>query len=480
MAVTGGTPVLPRTQLDSPADFHYDQGMAFRRYGTFTGGIDLPDDKLATLGMPIQPCPPPGRLHVPLSLDGLRSAEAIVTAGQHVQAGERIAQAPAGGIDIFAPLSGRVVGPTLAQVATLDGFVLSKAIEIDTSQSDPGPSAAKHPSPFDWRHAQPGALREHLAAGMIPTHRRNCQSLSEWIDQARAHRCTTLIANAMENQPYVCADHRMLVEHGREVLQGLAILGRAIEAQRILLAADQRRIGDYSQLLAAVKHYHITAVALPHKYPIGVDPLLVKVLTRRETPPGADTMATGSAVIDPATCLAVYHWSVVAARCTGRVLTVAGELAGRKGNFYVPFGTPCRHLVEGEMELIHGGPMAGMRCLARGVVTPATEAVLALAPLTPVRATPCIRCGWCTDHCPARLNVAALNDAFELGLPARARKLGAAACMECGVCSYICPACLPLSQRVKLLKRRLRAGDAPLNSSAADGTSALPGKGGAR
>jgi electron transport complex protein RnfC len=66
-----------------------------------------------------------------------------------------------------------------------------------------------------------------------------------------------------------------------------------------------------------------------------------------------------------------------------------------------------------------------------------------------------VRCGWCTDHCPARLNVAALNDAFELGDIAFADRAGALACVECGLCSYVCPARLPLSQRVRRLKRNL-------------------------
>jgi electron transport complex protein RnfC len=61
------------------------------------------------------------------------------------------------------------------------------------------------------------------------------------------------------------------------------------------------------------------------------------------------------------------------------------------------------------------------------------------------------------DHCPARLNVAMLNDAFELSLVDRAALGGALACVECGVCGYICPARLPLTQRVKQLKRQIVA-----------------------
>ncbi len=65
--------------------------------------------------------------------------------------------------------------------------------------------------------------------------------------------------------------------------------------------------------------------------------------------------------------------------------------------------------------------MVGLRCLPTAVVTPATDALLAIDEAPPAVPTPCIRCGWCTDHCPARLNVAILNDDFELSLVDHAR-----------------------------------------------------------
>ena len=62
--------------------------MLFRRYGTFTGGIDLPDEKQATLDKPIQACRRPQRLRVSLAPCGGRPAEAVVRVGQRVRAGD--------------------------------------------------------------------------------------------------------------------------------------------------------------------------------------------------------------------------------------------------------------------------------------------------------------------------------------------------------------------------------------------------------
>ena len=168
-------------------------------------------------------------------------------------------------------------------------------------------------------------------------------------------------------------------------------------------------------------------------------------------------MDVGVAVIDAATCFAVYRWVVCGEPQTHRVVTVSGEHAARRGNFYLPMGTDCLGLLGNPDAgaVICGGPMVGTACTSGTVVMPGADAVLAIDTAPSPTPTPCIRCGWCTDHCPTRLNVSALNDLAELSEIAQAERIGALACVECGVCSYVCPARLPLTQRLKRLKRAI-------------------------
>ena len=105
---------------------------------------------------------------------------------------------------------------------------------------------------------------------------------------------------------------------------------------------------------------------------------------------------------------------------------------------------------------VEGSPMSGRPLPPGAVVGPATDALLALEPAPPARAMQCIRCGWCVDHCPVRLNVAALNDDYELVRLDRARRRGVQACIDCGICSYLCPSHLSLTDRVGQLKEALR------------------------
>ena len=436
--------------------------MIFRRYGQFTGGIDLPDEKDATLESPIVPWRRIERLCVPLGRSASASAQPLFRPAQRVSAGERIAASDAGGADVFAPLAGTVASLTKASVVTGEGLASVPAVEL-TDLSAPSPIMPLSPT-FDWRSVSPQTLRGRIGGGGLTGPGSSPLPLEVWVRKAFGRKCRTLVLNAMENQPYVTADHRLLVEHGAEVIRGLAMLGTALQIRSVLLAADIRRIDDYREIIGPARMYGIERIALPHKYPIGLPPMLTKVLTRREMPPGGGVMDIGVAVVDVSTCFALYRWVVCGQPQTHRVATVAGERAPQCGNFWIPFGLACRTLVAGAQEpIICGGPMDAVRC-GSAVATAATNAVLALDAPLPAPPGPCIRCGWCTDHCPARLNVAALNDAFELGLLQRARRLGARACVECGVCSYVCPARLPLTARVKQLKRTV--GRVPTNRAA--------------
>ena len=426
--------------------------MGLRRYGTFTGGIDLPDEKQPAADIPIRRCEAPQRLRVPLAPCGGEPAEPVVRPGQCVEAGELLARATDDGeVDVFAPLSGQVGAVVTAETPGPGGFEARPALEmihLDTPRAI-GPVHAN----FHWESADGETLRDRIAAGALVTCRRRARPLTEWIDAARTASCALLVCNVMEGQPYVSSGHRMLVEHGDQIAAALAILAKVVGAPEAAIVVDQRRTGDYVRVVTTASTHGIDLIALPHKYPIGADAILAYVLTRREVPLGGGTMDIGVAVTDAATCLALYRWVAGGLRPAGRVVTVAGPQVERPGNLYVPFGATCADLVDGAAgAVLHGGPMVGMRCMDDAVVTPTTDAVLAIpVPPAPLP-SPCIRCGWCTDHCPSRLNVAALNDAFELGHIKQARRLGAVACVGCGVCSYICPARLPLAQRLKQLR----------------------------
>ncbi len=431
------------------------------RFGTFTGGIDLPDDKDATIDSPIEAVGRLDRLRVPLSPVQAPPARPTVRPGQYVSRGEKLAEAEAGDgqVDIFAPLAGQVAGFCKVMLPQYPaGWRRSEAIELtdlDTVR-DIGPVTEI----FNWQSADKHSVRLRIAEGGLTTFSRSIASLADYIASARQAKVDTLIANVMENTPFITSDHRLLAEYGGEVVRGLAILARATGATNVILAVDHRRTDAYRGAVAPARFYGIHSISLAHKYPIGAEAMLIKVLTRRRAGPGRSGLDVGVAVTDAATCRATYRWVACGELPTARVVTVAGSQVARPANLLVPFGAGADEVfaltgTDTEGGLIYGSAMTGRQVVGGVVISHGANALLGLEPQRLTTPTPCIRCGWCSDNCPARLNVAALNDDFELGRPAAARRHGAMACIDCGICSYVCPARLPLMQRVGLLKEAI-------------------------
>ena len=428
--------------------------MLLRRHADFTGGIDLPDEKRDTIDQPVRACEMPERLFMPLSLDGRLVAEPIVGPGQRVAAGESLAAMSPYLPGVFAPADAEVVSlSATADVATWAGFISAPAIELACLGPPPHPPQSDDDSVLSM---DPKALRERIAESGLVMFRQPMPLVSSWIERAANGPCQLLAANVMEDQPTLSADHRVLAENGRDVLLGLALLGRAIGAEKMALVVDHHHTDAYRHVVSRADSYGIQRIALPRKYPIGADVLLLKVLTGMEAPPGADLLDLGAAIVDVTTLLAICRAVRDGHRTCRRVVTVAGQQIVKPANFLVPFGMRCREVAQvSTRSLVHGGVMTGLACTADAVVTPATHAVLALGVPAPALPKTCVRCGWCTDHCPMRLNVASLNDAYELVDIAAAHRSGAVACIGCGVCSYVCPARLPLTQRVTQLRRTL-------------------------
>ena len=69
----------------------------------------------------------------------------------------------------------------------------------------------------------------------------------------------------------------------------------------------------------------------------------------------------------------------------------------------------------------------------------------------------CIRCGKCTDVCPAQLSPVLIRD--NIDKPNNLRKLKVKRCMECGLCSYICPSKIKLREIVIQSKEKIKEGE---------------------
>ena len=131
-------------------------------------------------------------------------------------------------------------------------------------------------------------------------------------------------------------------------------------------------------------------------------------------------------------------------------------------------GTPVSHLIGAAGgysahvdRLLIGGPMMGYAVAHDDFpVIKTMNCILAVTRdemLAPPPAEPCIRCGKCTDACPADLLPQ------QLYWYARSSNLDAAQeytlfdCIECGCCAYVCPSHIPLVQYYRHAKAEIWA-----------------------
>ena len=427
--------------------------MFFRKPGKFEGGIDLPAENRATRDSSVTCAPRPAELVIPIKQARGVNPELWVKPGDRVTPGEILARDDATSVEVISPAAGLVSQITRADVFAGRRLMSSDAIKLTDLSELPAFKPAKPVR--DWQELSQNNLTDRIAESGMISFAINPKPLKNWLTNALKPEVTHLICNAVDDQSFGTATRRLLIEAGEEILQGLAILSKAIGAEQTTIAVIDSLSRKLTDIEKSADSLGVKLSAVPRKYPTGADNILIRVITGHEVKIGKSPASAGCAVVTPQTCRAIYRYIACDEKTAARIVTLAGDRAKSQGNFYLPIGTVCQQVCDTQntkQSIIANSPVIGQIATENLVVTPSLEMLVATELPAPTSPNQCIRCGWCTDHCPARLNVAILNDMYELCDFDSARELGVQACVGCGVCSYICPAKLELSYRMSELK----------------------------
>jgi Na+-translocating ferredoxin:NAD+ oxidoreductase subunit C len=277
-----------------------------------------------------------------------------------------------------------------------------------------------------------------------------------------------LLINGVECEPYLTSDHRMMLEHGEELMVGVKLLMLALNVTKAAIGIENNKpdaIALMSKL--AVGQKNITVVPLKVKYPQGGEKQLIKAVTGREVTSGALPISVGAVVTNIATTFAVYEAVQKNKPLFERVVTVTGKPVKKPSNFKVRIGTPISELIEASGglpencgKIINGGPMMGKSVSNVEVpVTKGTSGVLIMPEAEAKRGEmkPCIRCSRCVSVCPMGLEPYLLMTLCEKQIWERAEIERVMDCIECGSCSYTCPANRPLLDYIRLGKGKIGA-----------------------
>jgi electron transport complex protein RnfC len=274
-----------------------------------------------------------------------------------------------------------------------------------------------------------------------------------------------LVVNGAECEPYLTADHRVMLEQPENILRGIRLAMAACGAKRAVIGIENNKTDAAELLLSHLREDDkISVETVRVKYPQGAEKMLIMALLGRKVSPGALPRSAGVAVSNVGTLAQLGYLLPRGQGLIERVVTVTGAQVARPGNYIVPLGTPAGFILEeagvdaNHAEIIFGGPMMGMDVAELDIpVSMGVSGVLIRpkpsAGQEPLRIWPCIKCGRCLDACPMFLNPSMLGQlAAGRRYEIMQERYNLSACFECGCCAYVCPSNIPLVQHFRIAK----------------------------
>ncbi len=269
----------------------------------------------------------------------------IVKHGGEVKVGQKIAEASGFvSTSIHATISGKVrqitkvVNPTTSQVVD--------AIVINSDEKDQwielrGTKDPQNLSQKDIIDIIQDAGVVGLGGATFPTHVKLKPPEGKIID--------TLVVNGCECEPYITADHRMMLEKTKEILLGIKLVQKCLNCKNIYIAIEDNKPDAKEAFEREINNLNlddsIKVKLIKTRYPIGGEKTLIKELLNREVPYLGLPLDVGVVVQNVSTLYAIYEAIYLGKPLVERVLTVTG-LVNRPKNLLTRFGIEASELID--------------------------------------------------------------------------------------------------------------------------------------
>ena len=429
------------------------------------GGVHPPESKALTEKLPVEVMPLPAELEIILGQHIGAPCKPVVAKRDEVNEGDLLGNVARGlGVPIHAPAAGKIktLGTSGHPVR-----VTAPSITLLTDQE----AAPREWQANDWLQLSAEELLKKVHdAGIIgiggagfPTHVKLKPPADTPVD--------TLLLNGAECEPYLTADHRVMLEKTAEVIEGARILLKILGISTCVIGIENNKPDAIKVMTDAANaatdsEFKIGVEVLEVKYPQGSEKQLIQAITGRKVPALALPSAVGVVVHNVSTTKAVYDAVALSKPLLEKVVTISGNGINKPANLLVKIGTKLTDIVAycggtkpDLARVVMGGPMMGFAVSDLNVpITKTTSSVLFLTAeeidMTPLSA--CIRCGWCLDACPMGLEPKEIGIYVEANRAEDTEQFGVFECFECGSCAYVCPAKRPLVQFVRLAKMKAK------------------------
>ena len=436
----------------------YVKAIRADRFEGYYGGIHPSENKELSEHVDLVKFPAPETVVIPLSMHAGAPANAVVEVGDEVKVGQKIGEA--GGFissPVHSSVSGTVTAIEVHKHATR-GECLSVVIKSDGK--DTLHESVKPNKDLD--SLTPDEIIEIVKeAGIVGM---GGAGFPTFVKLKPAKPVDTILLNGCECEPYLTADHKVLLAYADDVVFGLKAMIKTVGAEKGIIVIEDNK-EDAVKLMEekTADIDNIEVFVAKTKYPQGAEKMLIKNVMKRQVPSGGLPADVGCVVANISTTKAVSDAIQTGMPLIERVVSVTGEKIKNPGNFIVKIGTNTKDLIDycggvtdDDVMYKAGGPMMGFVLSDTNVpIMKGSNGIIAIEPDV-TTAVECIKCGRCMDVCPMELTplyFAKLADAEDwMGM----KEKNVMDCLECRCCEYICSSKIPLVSKIKAGKAAIR------------------------
>lgn len=310
---------------------------------TFKGGVHPPHSKSLTQNVPIEDAVAPEIVVIPMAQHIGAPCDPLVAVGDTVKVGQKIGESKAFvSVPVHASVSGTVKKIEQRQVpggAKVNSVIIESDGKFEVHESVQPKGNLEDLSKEEIISIIKEAGMAGMGGATFPTHVKLSPPKDKTMD--------TLLVNGAECEPYLTADHRIMLEKPELVLLGTKTIMKALGVNKAYICIENNKPDAIETLRKVVGNEEgIEVVSMVAKYPQGDEKRLINAITGRVVPSGGLPMEVGCVVENVGTVATIGNVIKTGMPCVQRVVTITGSAVQNPKNLYVRLGTLFKDVIE--------------------------------------------------------------------------------------------------------------------------------------
>ncbi len=277
----------------------------------------------------------------------------------------------------------------------------------------------------------------------------------------QADNIETIVVNAIECEPYITADYVSSNQLFDEFVVGIKAAIKMSGAKRVIVCFKNYRLTNNKSVIDLYSSIakEVEVKFMQDLYPMGWErTLILKLFKQRYNRLPSEL---GYLVNNITTIIALGQAIKYGHGIVKKIVTIGGDGINEPCNVLVPVGTQAKDIIEKlggynfeEGFIISGGPMMGKAIINdQFAVTSYSNGITVLKKKKHPDTLACLRCGRCSQYCPAGLQPVKIAQAASLKDKQMILRHKASDCVECGTCTFVCPSKIEVTENVRRAKR---------------------------